>query len=48
MTYRLLPDDIKIIGITGTNGKTTTPTVKITIPIITYSFFIFSASLKIF
>lgn len=24
MTYRLLPDDIKIIGITGTNGKTTT------------------------
>lgn len=24
MTYRLLPDGIKIIGITGTNGKTTT------------------------
>lgn len=24
MAYRLLPDDIKIIGITGTNGKTTT------------------------
>ena len=24
MTYRLLPDNIKIIGITGTNGKTTT------------------------
>lgn len=24
MTYRLLPDDVKIIAITGTNGKTTT------------------------
>lgn len=24
MAYRLLPDDVKLIGITGTNGKTTT------------------------
>ena len=27
MTYRLLPDDVKIIAITGTNGKTTTATL---------------------
>ena len=27
MTYRMLPDDITIIGITGTNGKTTTTTL---------------------
>lgn len=27
MAYRLLPDGIKIIGITGTNGKTTTTTL---------------------
>ena len=27
MTYRLLPDDVKIIAITGTNGKTTTTTL---------------------
>ena len=27
MAYRLLPDDVKLIGITGTNGKTTTTTL---------------------
>ena len=27
MTYRLLPEDVDIIGITGTNGKTTTTTI---------------------
>lgn len=27
MAYRLLPDDISLIGITGTNGKTTTTTL---------------------
>ena len=27
MTYKLLPDDVKIIAITGTNGKTTTTTL---------------------
>lgn len=27
MTYRLLPNDVKIIAITGTNGKTTTTTL---------------------
>ncbi len=27
MAYRLLPDDVDIIGITGTNGKTTTTTI---------------------
>ena len=27
MTYRMLPDNITIIGITGTNGKTTTTTL---------------------
>ena len=27
MTYRLLPDDVTLIGITGTNGKTTTTTL---------------------
>lgn len=27
MAYRLLPEDVKIIGITGTNGKTTTTTL---------------------
>lgn len=27
MAYRLLPDDVKIIAITGTNGKTTTTTL---------------------
>mgnify|MGYP003298361044 CR=1 FL=1 len=27
MAYRLLPEDIDIIGITGTNGKTTTTTI---------------------
>ena len=27
MAYRLLPDDVSIIGITGTNGKTTTTTI---------------------
>lgn len=27
MTYRLLPDDITLVGITGTNGKTTTTTL---------------------
>lgn len=27
MAYRLLPDDITLIGITGTNGKTTTTTL---------------------
>ena len=27
LAYSLLPDDIKIIGITGTNGKTTTTTI---------------------
>ena len=27
MAYRLLPKDISIIGITGTNGKTTTTTL---------------------
>lgn len=27
MAYRLLPDDVKVIGITGTNGKTTTTTL---------------------
>ncbi len=27
MTYRLLPKDVEIIGITGTNGKTTTTTI---------------------
>ena len=27
MSYRLLPDDVKLIGITGTNGKTTTTTL---------------------
>ena len=27
MAYRLLPDDVQIIGITGTNGKTTTTTI---------------------
>ena len=27
MAYRLLPDDVSIIGITGTNGKTTTTTL---------------------
>ena len=27
MAYRLLPDDVDIIGITGTNGKTTTTTL---------------------
>ena len=27
MAYRLLPDGVKIIGITGTNGKTTTTTL---------------------
>lgn len=27
MAYRLLPDNIKLIGITGTNGKTTTTTL---------------------
>lgn len=27
MTYRLLPDDVSIIAITGTNGKTTTTTL---------------------
>ena len=27
MAFRLLPDDIKLIGITGTNGKTTTTTL---------------------
>ncbi len=27
MTYRMLPPDIKLIGITGTNGKTTTTTL---------------------
>lgn len=27
MTYRLLPDDVRVIGITGTNGKTTTTTL---------------------
>lgn len=27
MAFRLLPDDVKLIGITGTNGKTTTTTL---------------------
>ena len=27
MSYRLLPDNVKLIGITGTNGKTTTTTL---------------------
>ena len=27
MAYRLLPEDITLIGITGTNGKTTTTTL---------------------
>ena len=27
MTYHLLPDDVKIVAITGTNGKTTTTTL---------------------
>ncbi len=27
MAYRLLPDDVSIVGITGTNGKTTTTTI---------------------
>ena len=27
MAYKLLPDDVDIIGITGTNGKTTTTTI---------------------
>ena len=27
MAYRLLPEDVDIIGITGTNGKTTTTTI---------------------
>ncbi len=27
MAYRLLPDDVTLIGITGTNGKTTTTTI---------------------
>ena len=27
MAYKLLPDDVSIIGITGTNGKTTTTTI---------------------
>ena len=27
MAYRLLPEDVSIIGITGTNGKTTTTTI---------------------
>ncbi|MBQ2639702.1 MAG: UDP-N-acetylmuramoyl-L-alanine--D-glutamate ligase [Bacilli bacterium] len=27
MAYRLLPEDVKLIGITGTNGKTTTTTL---------------------
>ena len=27
MAYRLLPDDVSLIGITGTNGKTTTTTL---------------------
>ena len=27
MAYRLLPDNVKLIGITGTNGKTTTTTL---------------------
>ena len=27
MAYRLLPDDVTLIGITGTNGKTTTTTL---------------------
>ena len=27
MAYRLLPKDVSIIGITGTNGKTTTTTI---------------------
>ena len=27
MSFRLLPDDVKLIGITGTNGKTTTTTL---------------------
>ena len=27
MAYRLLPNDVSIIGITGTNGKTTTTTL---------------------
>ena len=27
MAYRLLPDDVSIIGVTGTNGKTTTTTI---------------------
>ena len=27
MTYRLLPEDVSIIGITGTNGKTTTTSI---------------------
>lgn len=27
MAYRLLPSDVKIVGITGTNGKTTTTTL---------------------
>ena len=27
MSYRLLPDDVTLIGITGTNGKTTTTTL---------------------
>ena len=27
MAYRLLPEDVKLIGITGTNGKTTTTTI---------------------
>ena len=27
MAYRLLPDDVTLVGITGTNGKTTTTTL---------------------
>lgn len=27
MAYRLLPEDVKLVGITGTNGKTTTTTL---------------------
>ena len=27
LAYRLLPEDVKIIAITGTNGKTTTTTL---------------------
>ena len=27
MAYRLLPENVKIVGITGTNGKTTTTTL---------------------